>query len=91
MDEIKTRSDLAKALKDLRATGYKYMVRQDNSPFIELYAIKPVKTNWDKWKYKSESAAGTLPVKEIRCVVATEIKFENPKPTCINEWLKVYG
>lgn len=69
------------------------MARDEHSASISVFGIKPRKAKNGKeiWTYENANAAGALVIKKIHCEAATEIKWDNPKPTEIAEWLKVYG
>lgn len=93
MEKDKTRAELAIELKRLREAGYRYIVRDDASSYVKVFSVKPIKSRSmeDVWEYQSTNAPGVLVIKNIKCEAAKEIKWENPKPTDITEWLKVYG
>lgn len=85
-----TRNALAEHLRVLRAQGYRYMVRDDKSAYINCYSIKPSKLDYESWGYANPNALGVLPSETIHCNSCTEIAWSNKKPTEIDEWLKVY-
>lgn len=92
MLKANTRAELAIELKKLREAGYRYMTRDEHSAFIRIFGIRPrkAKNGHAIWTYENSNAPGTIAIKKIHCEAATEIKWENQKPTDIAEWLKVY-
>lgn len=87
-----TRKELASILKLWRSEQYKYIARDDNSPYIKAFGVKPIKAKTKKpeWVYENANAPGTIAIRAVHCEIATELRFDNPRPTLIEEWLKVY-
>lgn len=87
--EVQNREETVRLLKYFLRKGYRWVVREEQSPILLLFSLKPKKyLKLQCWGYTNENAEGALMAEVIKNIDITEILWSNRQPTNLEQFIK---
>lgn len=83
-----TREQALEILKDLYQQGFRWIVRDDESEYVNCYTLNPKKyRDGNYWGYVNENDPKAEPAETFKCAALAEIRWQNRSATSIGELL----
>lgn len=87
--QINTRKETIEILKHLHGKGYRYVVREQESPYLVCFSLKPKRfMELEIWGYVNVEANGVMMAYPIKNEDITEINWNNRSATLITDFLE---